>query len=743
LEAEDRIRHQTGQKERFKQGLERSTMYLDTIAAILKQHGVPDELKYLPHVESSFNYDAYSKVGAAGLWQFMRSTGRGYMRVDYMIDERSDPIISTYAAAKFLRANYDLLQAWPIAVTAYNHGPNGMRRAVETVGSRDIADILVLHESSSFKFASKNFYSCFVAVLQIMEKPEKYFKNIQYKPRFRATNVAVPAAITPKALCGILDIPEDEFKRLNPSFRPAMFQQQKAIPAGYRVNIPESFSMDDALAALKTKAPPPPPPAPAKPAPAVAAKGKAADKTSADKPAAEKPVAVRSIDADDGYYTVVRGDNLHSIARRLGVQMNDLAAANNITNSSRIYIGQVLLIPTSEPAPVPVADKTTPAPEPVAIAQSVPPPLVSAVPKPEAVPTPPPVPQPSVPPTPPTPIPAPPSIQAAIIEDKAPPSALSSQSLMPPPTSTDKKDAPVPPPSKAKARPTRGDIRIAIESAGITINSALADIAAAEASIAAIEAALAAAAVSAAVPKPALPEPAAVIDPAVSKPVPRPAAAKADPPPAAPAITPAPAPDTLSPAAAFRVADAEPATITGPGGKPSPDTRFDANVYDLKITLSANGQTARARVTVDETVGHFADWSRVNNEDIRQLNNMTPADKLHLGGRITFPVKSPDHLKHFETARLQYHLAIEEDFFAGYYVTDFDQKKIRSGENLRRVCRDAQIPMWLLKKYNKHVDFYSPTKAGDKLWIPRIAAKDSSLDASYDFETTVSESDTE
>jgi hypothetical protein len=190
------------------------------------------------------------------------------------------------------------------------------------------------------------------------------------------------------------------------------------------------------------------------------------------------------------------------------------------------------------------------------------------------------------------------------------------------------------------------------------------------------------------------------------------------------------------------VADTEPMLVTGPGGKPALDTRFDANVYDLEIKLAADGQTARARVTVDETVGHFADWSRVNNDDIRRLNNMEPGDALHLGGRITIPVRSQNHLKQFENIRLEYHMAIEEDFFARYNVVDFDQKKIRHNENLWRVCREAQIPMWLLKKYNRHVNFYSP-KTGENLWIPRIAAKDISLDASHDFVPAVTESDTE
>ena len=90
----------------------------------------------LPHVESSFNPAAYSKVGAAGLWQFMRSTGRRYMRIDGAVDDRLDPFRSTEAAAQLLAYNYRVLGTWPLALTAYNHGSAGVRRAKETARQR-------------------------------------------------------------------------------------------------------------------------------------------------------------------------------------------------------------------------------------------------------------------------------------------------------------------------------------------------------------------------------------------------------------------------------------------------------------------------------------------------------------------------------------------------------------------------------------------------------------------------------
>ena len=137
----------------------------------------------LPHVESSFNPRAYSKVGAAGLWQFMRSTGRRYMRIDGAVDDRLDPFRSTEAAAQLLAYNYRVLGTWPLALTAYNHGTAGMRRAKETLGTDDIVRIVRNYTSRTFGFASRNFYVSFLAALEIDRNPEKYFGSLQKDER--------------------------------------------------------------------------------------------------------------------------------------------------------------------------------------------------------------------------------------------------------------------------------------------------------------------------------------------------------------------------------------------------------------------------------------------------------------------------------------------------------------------------------------------------------------------------------
>ena len=182
-EAVDDVRFQLGQSDRFRAGLMRAGTWEAHIAEVLANLGLPAEIAALPHVESSFDPAAYSKVGAAGLWQFMRSTGRRFMRVDNSVDERLDPFRATEAAAQLLSYNYRLLGTWPLAITAYNHGAEGMLRAREQLGTDDIVRILHEYHSPTFGFASRNFYVSFLAALTISQNPEKYFGSLHHGRR--------------------------------------------------------------------------------------------------------------------------------------------------------------------------------------------------------------------------------------------------------------------------------------------------------------------------------------------------------------------------------------------------------------------------------------------------------------------------------------------------------------------------------------------------------------------------------
>jgi membrane-bound lytic murein transglycosylase D len=233
-----RIRFQLGQADRFREGLMRSSTWQTHIAETFANQGLPAELAVLPHVESSFNAAAYSKVGAAGLWQFMRSTGRRYMRVDDAVDERLDPYRSTEAAAQLLAYNYQVLGSWPLALTAYNHGAAGMRRARETVGTDDFVKINRTYTSRTFGFASRNFFPSFLAALTIDENPEKYFGALERRPEQKFREITMPAYVRLSSLERTLGVDREQLRTLNPAWRPTIFNGTRLVPRGYRLRLP-------------------------------------------------------------------------------------------------------------------------------------------------------------------------------------------------------------------------------------------------------------------------------------------------------------------------------------------------------------------------------------------------------------------------------------------------------------------------------------------------------------------------
>jgi membrane-bound lytic murein transglycosylase D len=325
-DAADEVRFQLGQADRFREGLIRSGAWETHIAEALANLGLPPELAVLPHVESSFNPAAYSKVGAAGLWQFMRSTGRRYMRIDNAVDDRLDPFRSTEAAAQLLAYNYRLLGTWPLALTAYNHGAEGMRRAKEALGTDDIVRIVRNYKSRTFGFASRNFYVSFLAALEVDRNPEKYFGPIERSNEARFQEIIVPAFVNIGPLARALKIDTQKLRALNPALLRAVWDGQRHVPKSYRLRLP----MDGEKWTS----------------------GMLAARLSPNEIFAGQPEPRR--------YRVRRGDTLVSVAEEYGLTPASLALANRVRTSAKLRPGRTLILPEARPAAVVAA--VTPAP---------------------------------------------------------------------------------------------------------------------------------------------------------------------------------------------------------------------------------------------------------------------------------------------------------------------------------------------------------------------------------------------
>ncbi len=331
------IRFQQGLADRFREGLVRAGRYRAHVNAEFTKLGIPIGLAALPHVESSYNPDARSHVGASGIWQFTRGTGQRYLQIDHILDERNDPFIATIAAGKLLAYNYSITGNWPMAITAYNHGLAGVRRAMHEFGDTAYVDILRKYDGRAFGFASRNFYVAFLAALEVDQNVEHYFPGLTPAQPIDYEIVTLDKYVPVDALAAALGVTDDLLAQHNPALQPSVWQGSKYLPRDYDVRVPAS-ALRSPLSELVASLP-------------------------AD--------ALFDAQLPDLFHTVVRGDTLSEIAAAYGTRVSTLVALNGLGNRHSIRAGQTLRLPAAGPAPAVVATAATvetPEPDPIAVA---------------------------------------------------------------------------------------------------------------------------------------------------------------------------------------------------------------------------------------------------------------------------------------------------------------------------------------------------------------------------------------
>lgn len=235
-----RLRHQSGLKSQFALGLKLSGRYVEDVQAILKSQSLPPELVALPFVESLWFSSALSHKGAKGPWGIMPETGRALkLQINDFVDERVDWQKSTVAAARFLKTAYDDLGEWGAAITAYNYGLNGMRRAKATIGSANIADILKLHDSPIFGFASRNYAAEAAAAQHVFENQNLYFPDVVKDKPQPYELVQIEKAVLASDLYHVKALTRDELSSLNPSLTKKTLDGHEVIPALYSLRVPQ------------------------------------------------------------------------------------------------------------------------------------------------------------------------------------------------------------------------------------------------------------------------------------------------------------------------------------------------------------------------------------------------------------------------------------------------------------------------------------------------------------------------
>ena len=319
-----------------------SSYYFPIFEKALKAYDIPDELKYLPIIESAMNPHAVSRVGATGLWQFMFTTAKGYgLNMDNFVDERKDPVQASYAAAAYFRDAYDNLGDWLLAIAAYNCGAGNVNRAIEKANSRDFWEI-----RQYLPQETRNYVPAFIAAVYVMNFAKSHQIMAQKTPWAQKTDtVQVNRFVSLTALSEALELETDALFVLNPSYKKKIVNGTPESPK--RIIMPAAKLTNFAMIYEVLNNMP------------VDVDTRVYLASNDDKRLRSKSSGGRVATAGATYHKVKSGQNLSTIAAQYRVEVQDLKVWNNLKGTT-VVPGQKLIV-SAKAAPqrkAPVKTKT-------------------------------------------------------------------------------------------------------------------------------------------------------------------------------------------------------------------------------------------------------------------------------------------------------------------------------------------------------------------------------------------------
>jgi membrane-bound lytic murein transglycosylase D len=294
----------TGIPEAFQRGLDRSHRYMPYIREQLRKNGLPEELAWLAIVESNFQENVTSRSGAGGMWQFMPRTGNAYgLRIDGYVDERFDWKKSTHSAIEYLKTLYEFFDgSWPLALSGYNMGENGLERRIQSTGGERDFWRLIEMPGARIPRETRDYYPKFIAAVMIGSDPTRFGFKVNATPPVETTKVAVKGSYALEALDEELGYKLGTLARLNPDL---LNQMTPPTGTSHALTVPAE-DRSEVLAALKK---------------------------------------IPAMKYGTGTHKVRRGETISEIATRYNVSQRELMGLNGVRNARSLRAGQTLRLP--------------------------------------------------------------------------------------------------------------------------------------------------------------------------------------------------------------------------------------------------------------------------------------------------------------------------------------------------------------------------------------------------------------
>ena len=659
--ASERLRCQAGNQDRFENALRRFGEYRPFVVEYLEDAELSTELQYLPFVESAYHPQAYSHLGAAGIWQIMPKTARNLgLQISASVDERFDPRLATQGAIRYFQDSVKRVTAAakeqgsevtagrmnPFVVTSYNYGVRGMTRAIEQVGL-DYVRLLSEYKSRTFRTAVKNFYASFLAARYVAKNAEQYFPGVSGNSAPKTSIVSIPNTASVKRLRSVFNVDESVLKDLNPSLTSRVWKGFSYVPAGFSFALPlRSDDWSDQrvqLAAL-------PPEGPSDGGERhVVERGDTAcevaelyrvrcrDIIELNRLGRQATIGIGQVlmipgkggaatalaanDRQGGGHVVRGGQTPCGIANQYGMNCQSFLSANGLSMRSKIYVGQTLLIPSSASGnSLASSHKVRPGQSPCSIARNY---NISC----DAV------------------------LSANGLNRRS--IIYVGQTLEIPGTSvpvtalaSDIEKTPV-----TKSEP-ESQVTLAAEQ---DVQSAPDTSAAGSGWV----------------------------------------------------ITASSNETTNIPTAEIVVSGQSEQALASTADQParlqaSADDRLAPlyNWKDLDVELTAGNYVIN--VLPEENLGYYADWLGIGPAgELRRLNNLTFGDPLEVGERLRLPVSAQDQLGVFESKRKEFHSLLVDEYVQRFDINDVQSYRIQSGDTLWGISNDFDVPMWVLYRFNQ------------------------------------------